>query len=419
MYRFRFLLNVLLLRSCHFLQPFFGVEEWRYIAKFFSGNQLQGEVANLEQEVCRLTKSKYALGLNLGRSAIQVALEAFNFPPQSEVILPSFSCTGVIVPVIQAGLQPVLADVDRDFNLRFESVAAGLSARTRAVILPHLSGKFARDSQKILDLAQQKGLKVIEDACQSFGLKRGDKWAGTFGDVGVFSFGLGKNLFGPGGGLLLTDDAEVIQYCRSRSLAQEGLGSVRRRLGHFLWRFGCPRGEFLLSSAQRVINYGLARRGEPPILQDFLFPVQQISGIEAAISLCQVKKFREVILKRQANAQSLLTSTALRGAGLDLPDPEDHIFTKFLVSSATSQEAAVALRQLLHSHGIETELSYTPLHLRTPFAGYKHTDLTETERRWRGAFAIPVTPRLSPRDKARIIRVARIFSATGPAGSGV
>jgi dTDP-4-amino-4,6-dideoxygalactose transaminase len=149
-------------------------------------------------------------------------------------------------------------------------------------------------------------------------------------------------------------------------------------------------------------------------LKRFAYPVYRMSDLEAALAWCQMGRCQEIIDRRQSNAQTLLASGALAQTGLDLPNPEDHIFTKFLVSTATCQESAMALRKLLYCHGIEPELSYTPLHLRKPFAGYRRTDMTETERRWHGAFAIPVNPRLSPRAMARIIRVTKIFSVSGP-----
>ncbi|TSA09136.1 MAG: hypothetical protein D4R73_07325 [Deltaproteobacteria bacterium] len=414
MHRFWFLLNMLLCRSVHFLQPFWGRCGWQYLGKFFSGKDLPDMVQILEQDVCRLTGAKYALGLNLGRSAIQLALESFNFPAQSEVIVPSFSCVGVIMPVIQAGLEPVLADVDRHFNLKAQSVKQGLSPRTRALILPHLSGKYAQDTEPILEIAAQNGLKVIEDASQAFGLQHQGTWAGRFGDVGIFSFGLGKNLFGPGGGMLITDDATVIASCQSRTLGRENRESVRRRVAAFVGGYQFPRLKFLGRFALKMIRCDWKSPPEDASLKRFAYPVYRMSDLEAALAWCQMGRYREIIDRRQSNAQTLLASGALAQTGLDLPNPEDHIFTKFLVSTATCPESAMALRKLLYCHGIEPELSYTPLHLRKPFAGYRRTDMTETERRWQGAFAIPVNPRLSPRAMARIIRVTKNFSVSGP-----
>jgi dTDP-4-amino-4,6-dideoxygalactose transaminase len=404
MHRLQFLLHTLTGRSLHFLQPFWGPREWGLIARCLAGASPEGQVSGLETEVARLTQSRYALGLNLGRSAIQVALEAFRFPQGSEVILPSFSCAGVIMPVLQAGLEPVLADVDRDFNLSAGGVESALSPRTRAVILAHLSGKFARDTGAILELARAHGLKVIEDACQAFGLQKNGKWAGAYGDVGIFSFGLGKNLMGPGGGMLITNDAAVTAYARNRPLTREAPRSVRLRVARFAARYGLPRAGFLAAAAAKIRTLG--RSCSPEATLDTLaFPVHGLSEIEAALVRCQVERHPEIIRRRQANAGALLSSGVLEETGLDLPDPGDHIFTKFLLSTAGDPKAAVSLQEVLKSRGIEIELSYVPLHLRPPFACCRRGSLPETLRRWSGAFALPVHPRLGRKETDRIIRV--------------
>jgi dTDP-4-amino-4,6-dideoxygalactose transaminase len=409
MYRLWFLLNTLLFRSCHFLQPFWGSCEWHYIGKFFAGKDLFGVVKRLEEEVSRLVEAKYALGLNLGRSAIQLALESFNFPPQSEVIIPSFSCVGVIMPVIQAGLDPVLADVDRQFNLKVESVVQALSPATRAIILPHLSGKLAHDTEPILKVAARHGLKVIEDASQAFGLQCQGTWSGMLGDVGIFSFGLGKNLFGPGGGMLITNDDKVISYCQSRTLGKENPNFVRRRVADFVYSYQFPRLKFWGCYALKMIQWNWKSPPEDNILKRFTFPVYRISDIEAALAWCQMHRYKEIIERRRSNAEALLASGALALTGLDLPEPNDHIFTKFLISTDKERGRAMDLREWLHASGIETELSYTPLHLRPAFSSFRRTSLPETEKRWMGAFSIPVNPRLSLKEVSRIISVVERF----------
>ena len=408
MHKLRFLLYSLLGNSCRFLQPWWTASEWGQIAGYFAGRNLAQAAATLEQCVCRLAHSKYALGLNLGRSAIQVALEAFDFPRGSEVILPSFSCAGVIMPVLQAGLEPVLADVDRDFNLSAPGVAAALGPKTRAVVLAHLSGKFARDTGEILSLAKSRHLRVIKDACQAFGLQKDGKWAGTFGDVGIFSFGLGKNLFGPGGGMLITGDDAVISSARRRALPPEDPWGVRLRVAKFAIRYGFPPAAVWGRGVAKLKE--LCRPSQEATLQSFAYPVRRLSDIDAALALCQVERHQEIIRRRQANARALLASGALEGTGLDLPDPGDHIFTKFLLSTTGNHQAALSLQELLQSRGIETEPSYVPLHLRPAFARFRRRALPETERRWSGAFSLPVHPRLGPKEMDRIISVLQRFT---------
>ncbi len=401
-----YLLNTFLLRTRHFYPLNWGKYEWQDVVKFLAGGRFPDAVQNLEQLVCQLANVKYAFALNYGTSAIQVALEALNLPPGSEVIVPSFSCEAMVLPAIKIGLKPVLADVDQDFNLRIESAKEALNANTSAIIFAHLSGKFAHNTTEILALARQHGLKVIEDAAQSFGLKWRGKWTGTLGDIGIFSFGEGKHLFGPGGGMLITNDETVNDYCRSRPLPVETNPSIRFRLLRFIWRYGLQRITFPFRVATRSMRTHLK----------YLFPVQspseyytytvrRISEIEAILAHHRIEHCSEVIQKRQANGRYLLESEVLQQAGLQVPDPVNHIFTKFLISTGDNEEVALYLRMLLRKNGIETEPSYKPLHLRPSFTHLKRTSMQETERRWRGAFSLPVNPCLNQGDMDHILSV--------------
>lgn len=411
--------HVLLLRTLHAVHPFWKAAEWRTVARALSGGGFPSAVRDLESEVCRLTGAQFALATNLGRSAIQVALEAWRFPPGSEVIVPTFGCTGVLTPVVKAGLEPVLVDIDDDFNVNVESVRRALTDKSRAVIFPHLGGKFGREMPELLDLARQRGLKVIDDACQAFGLQVGGRWAGTLGDVGVFSFGLGKTLFGPGGGMLITDDPAVIAYCRGRTLPQESPGRVRARLWRFAWKYGLQRVTFPLSvMAQQAGKLRRAKADEAGALhhqggiERYDYPVHGMADVEAALALAQVRRHPEIIGRSQANAQALLASDVWAEAGLLPPEPADHIFTKFIVTAADGPALAAEFKRRLRSHGVQVESTYTPLHLRPPFAHFRRGDVSKAEERWQATFAIPVGPHLGRADVQRIINALRADPAT-------
>ena len=408
-----FLANSFSLRAIHFLQPYWDSEEWKVILKALVIEDCIPAKDELEKEICEITGTKYALALNLGRSAIQVALEAFKFPPESEVIVPSFCCTGVIMPVIQSGLKPVLVDIDSDFNIRAQSVREALSNKTRAIIMPHLSGKFAEDTFEILDLARQYDLKVIDDACQSFGLKINDKWTGTFGDVGIFSFGLGKNLFGPGGGILITNNESVISHCKSCSFPSEQRIYVKIRLLRFLYMYALRRWTypFLLPGyavkllTHRVKKYFKINPNNFDNLQNYSYNLYSIDAAEAALTLCQVQKYQTILQRRSANASILLSNNTLNEIGINHPSLSNNIYTKFLVTYGNNSEEVQILRDQLRCAGVETEASYTPLHLRKPFDSFKRTSMSITEQVWQGAFSIPINPCLEKKHMKRILQI--------------
>ena len=130
-------------------------------------------------------------------------------------------------------------------------------------------------------------------------------------------------------------------------------------------------------------------------------------GNEAALILPQVRRYREIVERVQANANVLLSSGALQAAGLRLPDPIDHIFTKFFVTMGEDAALAQAIQRRLRRAGVEFEVTYKPLHLRPPFSHFRRTAMSNIERWWQGTFAIPVSPGLDRAQMHRIIRAVQ------------
>jgi len=418
MSKFNFLLNTFLFRTIHYASLTWDKREWCIALKALRGSQNTDEIENLEREICRLTGSKYAVAYNYGRSAIQVALQSYNFPLKCEVILPSFCCTGVIMPVIQAGLTPVLVDIDNDFNIRAESVREAITEKTCAIILPHLSGKFANDTQQILQIAKNHGLIVIEDACQAFGLVVDGKMAGSFGDVGIFSFGGCKTFLGSGGGILFTNDNKVISYCQSNILRKEETRPVKKRLYQFMWRYGLQRilypfiiPHYLFNKVRYRINQGLSNIPvEIDSLENYRFNLYAIDPIEAALAYSQLKRAEEIVNKMSENAKIIISANILSQIGLQTSNSTNHNFSKLLVTTGKDRERSRSIISFLRDSGIETESSYTPLHLRKPFTCFRHTSMIITDNLWPGAFYLPNNSCLNNNHMNKIIKVLKNYS---------
>lgn len=393
-----------------FSVPFWGKEEDELVSDWLKGAQFPDAERQLEKAILTQLGEEWVVRLlNSGRMAIQLALESLRLPLRSEVLLPSFSCTGVVMPIIQAGLCPVLVDVDEQFNIRFESVLEANSPRVRAVILPHLAGHWSRDTEKIIEWARSSGVVVVEDVAQSFGLKKNNKFAGTFGDLGVFSSGMGKPIFGPGGGWVVCRNSNFGRFLKSREISQEPRGEVHKRLSDFVIRFsvlGGKRGRGILKSmiASRFTN-------SPPVVETarpfegYGFSAYSISDIEAQLALLQIKKIDLIIQRRRefaARWQNLLNHLAL--PTMQIPLEQDNTFSKMLISfkGEAGQAESRKFRENLWFHGIETESFYTPLHYRPPFKALRRTSMPITESLWRSAYALPVRPNLDANDWKRI-----------------
>lgn len=162
---------------------------------------------------------KHAVGVANGLDALNLIIKAYGFGPGDEIIVPANTYIASILAVSQNGCTPVLVEPDLNtYNMNPELIEAKITPQTRAIMPVHLYGR-AVDMQKIWELAQKYGLKVIEDAAQAHGAQYGGRRTGNLGDAAGFSFYPGKNLgcMGDGGAVTTNDDrlADKIRALRN------------------------------------------------------------------------------------------------------------------------------------------------------------------------------------------------------------
>jgi dTDP-4-amino-4,6-dideoxygalactose transaminase len=162
---------------------------------------------SFETEYAQAAGRRHAIALANGTVALELALHALDIPPGSEVVTTPRTFIASASAAVMRGCTPVLADVDRDSgNLTAETVARVLTPRTRAIIAVHLAG-WPCDMDPLMALAEERGLKVIEDCAQANGARYRDRPVGGIGHAGAFSFCQDKIITTGGeGGLLALDD---------------------------------------------------------------------------------------------------------------------------------------------------------------------------------------------------------------------
>ena len=173
-------------------------------------------VKGLEAELADYSGAQYAVGMSSGTDALLVAMMALGIGQGDEVIMPSFTFFATGGVVARLGATPVFTEIDPvTFNATPESIEAVITPRTRAIMPVHLFGQLA-DMPKIMEIADAKGIPVIEDACQSLGAKGWGESAGQFGQLTGCSFYPTKNLgaFGDAGAILIREDDELAQKVR-------------------------------------------------------------------------------------------------------------------------------------------------------------------------------------------------------------
>lgn len=174
-----------------------------------SGWVANGEkVKNFERDFCKYLgfNSNCAVAVSSGTAGLFLALKAIGVGENDEVILPTYVCSAVLNAIYMAQAKPILVDIDdKDFNISFDLVNQLINQRTKALIIPHTYG-VPIDIHRIKNI----GIPIIEDCAQAIGSKIGDDYAGTIGDISVFSFYATKVITTGNGGMVLTQRKEYI-----------------------------------------------------------------------------------------------------------------------------------------------------------------------------------------------------------------
>jgi len=166
-------------------------------------------VALLEREFAGAMGVRYALAVSSCSAALFLSLKALDLPPGSRVLIPAFTFAAVPSAVVHAGCEPVLVEVGDDYRIDLADFEAKIAGDVAAVLISHMRGHTS-DMDAIMALAETRGVPVIEDAAHSLGTLWRGRRIGTIGRVGCFSFQSYKLVNGGEGGMLLTDDADLV-----------------------------------------------------------------------------------------------------------------------------------------------------------------------------------------------------------------
>lgn len=173
------------------------------INRIFSAGDLilRDDIEKFEKNLAEYIGTKYAVALNSGTDALYLALKVMDIGPGDEVLVPSHTFVATAQVVNQLGAEIVLMDLDGKFKI---------TEKTRAIMPCHIAGEFGGDMELIIKIANMLGLIVIEDACQALGAEQYGKKAGSWGDIGCFSFYPAKILGAYGDAGAITTNSESV-----------------------------------------------------------------------------------------------------------------------------------------------------------------------------------------------------------------
>lgn len=353
-----------------------GQEEIQGVTKVLQSRWLSmGPVTQqFEDEFAQYLGVRHTFGVSSGTAALHIAHKAAEIKNGDEVIVPALTFAATANSVLYCGAKPVFADIIGldDFNISPNDILEKITPKTKAITVVHYGG-FPCDMNAIMEIAEDHGLRVIEDAAHAIGAGYQGKKCGTIGDVGCYSFFANKNLVTGEGGLVITDNDELgekIMVMRSHGMTSR---TWDRHTGH--------------AYGYDVISLGFNYR---------------INEIASALGIVQLKKLDANNEKRgeiAAGYRKRLGSIS----GISVPfkysteNSSYHIFP-VLLSEGISRKAFI---DRLKECGIQTSIHYRPIHLFTYYQklfGFKEGMLPLTEFVGEHEVTLPLHPMMNEAD---------------------
>ena len=364
------------------------------IKVFRSGKYIGGEEVNsFEKTFASITQTSFSVSCNSGTDALILALRALDIGDNDEVITSSFSFFATAEAISTVGAKPVFVDIDPgNYLMDLELVEEAITSRTKAILPVHLFG-HPIDMDKLMAIAEENNLKVIEDCAQATGSSWRDKPLGSYGDVGCFSFFPTKNLGAAGdGGAVTTDDPRIALTIKELSV------------------HGMPK---------RYLHTNIGYNS-------------RLDSLQAAILNVKLTRLNKWIEQRKRIAASYISNLSGMKA-IKLPSNTfnnfsehswnqfvirimDNSFVENILSSSDSildNQNRDLFKSELQRLGVNTIIYYPiPIHLQPAYKelGYKEGSLPITEKICKQVVSLPIFPELESIQQAYIInKIKEIF----------
>ena len=199
-------------------EPLLQGNEKKYLAECIDTGWISSEgpfVKKFESLFSANMSRKYGIAVANGSAALDIAVVALRIGHGDEVILPTFTIISCAAAVVRAGAKPVLVDSDPlTWNMDVNQIEEKITPKTRAIMVVHIYG-LPVDMDPVLALAEKYDLMIIEDAAEAHGLDYKGQPCGSFGDISTFSFYPNKHVTTGEGGMIVTDNEELAERCRS------------------------------------------------------------------------------------------------------------------------------------------------------------------------------------------------------------
>lgn len=365
-------------------EPLLNGNEKKYLMECIDTGWISSEgpfVKQFEEQLAKRVGRKYGIAVANGSVALDAAVVALGIGPGDEVIMPTFTIISCAAAVVRAGARPVLADSDpATWNMDVEKLKTKIedeieikkNKNLKAIMVVHIYG-LPVDMDPVLKLAEKYGLKVIEDAAEMHGQSYKGKPCGSFGDISTFSFYPNKHITTGEGGMIVTDDAELAEKCRSlRNLCfQPKKRFVHEELG---WNF-------------------------------------RMTNLQAALGVAQLERLDEFVARKRWMGRRY-TEMLLDVEGLQLPvektEYADNIYWVYglVLKDDVPFDAEEAMRRLAQ-FGVGTRPFFWPMHEQPVFQKmglFSGETYPIAERIARRGFYVPSGMALTEEQMERVAR---------------
>jgi len=333
------------------------------------------EVEEFEKEMAEFCGVKHAIGLNSGTDALFLSLKALGVGPGDEIITTPFTFIATAGVIANCGARPVFVDIaPGTFNIDASKIEKAITKKTKVIIPVHLFGQMV-DMSEIMKIAKKYKLYVVEDAAQAIGAKYKSKMAGTFGDLGCFSFFPAKNLgaFGDGG-MVVTDNDELAE--RIRLLKNHGS-----------------------SPKEKYLNLIIGTNS-------------RLDALQAAILRVKLK-YLSKWSKERAEKAFYYNEKLNRVGDIVVPvisSHRNHIFHQYTIRTKSRDE----LQKYLKEKEIPTMVYYPlPLHFQPAFRDLtlQEGNFPESEKVSKEVLSLPIYPEMIKKEQDFIIKNIKEFYA--------
>lgn len=336
------------------------------------------EIEAFEKAVAKYVDRKYGVAFNSGTSALHAVLLAYGIGQGDEVIVPSFTFISTANAPLFVGAKPVFADIEPiSYGLDAEDVEKRITEKTKAIMPIHYAGGACKDIKRLVKLAKEYNLILIEDAAESLGAILEGRKVGSFGDAAMFSFCQNKVITCGEGGIIVTDSKET--YEKLKLIRSHG----RREFGEGYFSGG-------------KVDY-------VELGYNFRMP-----SMIAALGLSQISKIEKIIKWRRERAfyySEMLKHIDHIEPPQELPNSR-HVFQMYTIKVKKNRDS---LMRFLKSHGVFCKIYFDPVHRTTLFKHVLNYNcrLPETEQISSKVLTLPLYPHLSKEEQDYVISLLK------------